>query len=124
MGRRWHEINFRRLVPEPDAPESTQSTPSDESPAKPTSAVSQPPAAAADDLPAAFQQALTTYARLREDYAAGRVNPAQYRAALEELKLQDSEGRHWKLDGQSGSWLLWTGNAWVQARPLKTVGGD
>ncbi len=140
FGRRWHEVNLRRFVPEPEESKpATAKSPSQQSTAsndgavqaraqQPTTVAVQAAAPAASAtaptlsavaLPAPFQQALNNYAKLRDDYAAGRVNPAQYRAALDQIRVQDSAGRHWTLDGQSGKWLQWSGSAWVHGNPVE-----
>jgi hypothetical protein len=107
FGRHWHEINFRRFVPEPE--EAAAATPSQ----APAPAQATTPSASAE----AFRQVEAAYTRLRADLAAGRVNPDQYRAAFQKLKIQEPNGRQWTIDGQSGRWLLWDGSAWKQADP-------
>lgn len=126
FGRAWYDFNLRRVVTEPAKSENPQSDSSDQSSATKTAATSattpaqaaprQTPAPA-NALPDAFQQALANYSRLRADYAAGRVNPTQYRAVLEQIRVQDAADRQWTLDGQSGKWLMWNGTAWVQSDP-------
>ncbi len=129
FGRRWYEVNMRRMLPEPIEPESSASKPPDQASnidAKPAAtlleqsmvSVQTPPLST--PLPAPFQQALANYTKLREDYALGRVNPAQYKAALEQIRVQDPNGYHWTLESQNGSWLMWNGTAWVPANPAET----
>ena len=62
--------------------------------------------------------ALAAFSKLRDEYAAGHMTPAEYRAALEKIRVHDAAGRHWAIDGQSGIWLLWNGTGWVPANPL------
>ncbi len=117
FGRLWHDFNFRRVVPEPDEPESLASdTTSQPSASAAVTAPTPPPPP--PTLPAAFQQIETAYLQVRADYAAGRLNPEQYRNALEKLKVQDQQGRYWMIDGKSGKWLIWDGKAWVQSDPI------
>jgi hypothetical protein len=104
-GHYWYEIRFRRLVPEPETAEEAGDT-------KAKIAPSEDAALAAE-----FKRVEAAYTQLRADFAAGRINPAQYRAALGDLKVQEPSGRLWMVDGQSGGWQVWDGKVWKRADP-------
>lgn len=136
FGRLWYEITLRRVVPEPVTPDTTTTTAaaSQESSAAASAnqastsanAVNQPVASTDTAVPQvvpvtvpaqpdAFLQAESNYARIRTEYAAGRINPDEYRRAIEELKVQDQSGRHWRIEAKSGKWITWDGTTWAFA---------
>jgi hypothetical protein len=64
-----------------------------------------------------FKEAESKYFELKGRLDAGALTAEQFRAAIAELRVQDSEGRHWAVDGQSGGWLMYDGTRWVPSQP-------
>jgi hypothetical protein len=110
IGRFWHQFSFRKMVEEPSDPESDQEEDL-------TEITSRKAKARMSSLLESFRKVEATYAAVRADLAAARINPDQYRAQLENLRVQETSERWWKIDGQSGKWLLWDGKTWKAAEP-------
>ncbi|OPX64121.1 MULTISPECIES: hypothetical protein [unclassified Methanoregula] len=55
--------------------------------------------------------------RLRSQYAAGQITGEAYAAAVNALRVTDSQGRWWQPDPAGQGWLAWNGSAWVPASP-------
>lgn len=49
--------------------------------------------------------------------AAGVITQEEFRARLEELIVQDDQGRTWMMGAQSGKWYRYDGKRWVQDTP-------
>jgi hypothetical protein len=64
-----------------------------------------------------FKEAESKYHELKGRLDAGAMTPEQFRGAVAELRVEDSEGRHWAVDGRSGGWLLYDGTQWRPSRP-------
>jgi len=64
-----------------------------------------------------FKEAESKYYELKGQLDAGAMTAEQLRAAVAELRVQDSEGRHWAVDGRSGGWLLYDGTQWIPSQP-------
>jgi hypothetical protein len=64
-----------------------------------------------------FQRAQMDYARLRGDLAAGRINPQQYEASVNTMRVQDHYGRYWMMGAADGLWYVYNGRSWVRANP-------
>lgn len=94
FGQFWHDLTFRRMIPEP-----------------------VDPAEEAEEALAPFRKVEAKYSKIRADFAAGRLNPEQYRGAVQKLTVQDASGRQWMIDGQSGRWLLFDGQNWKPGDP-------
>jgi hypothetical protein len=52
---------------------------------------------------------------------AGRLEANAYRAAINDIRVTDSQGRMWMLQEGSGLWHLWLGDRWVAAAPYSTA---
>jgi drug/metabolite transporter (DMT)-like permease len=66
-----------------------------------------------------FEEAGQYYTAYRAQADAGQMNPGDFQAAVEQLKVQDPSGVWWQM-GPAGEWLSWNGTAWVsQAQPSK-----
>lgn len=101
VGKSWYQFNYRRVVEEPSDTDSNEGEIADES----------------ISLKKAFRKIEKAYSEIRADLAAGRINPEQYRSQLENLRVQESSERWWKIDGQSGKWLMWDGKVWKPSEP-------
>jgi hypothetical protein len=64
-----------------------------------------------------FKEAESKYFELKGRLDAGALTAEDFRAAIAELRVQDSEGRHWAVEGQSGGWLMYDGTRWVPSQP-------
>lgn len=62
-----------------------------------------------------FQQAANRYHQLREQLSGGLISPHQFSAEIVQLRGQDSAGRWWQIDPNTGLWLMWNGVQWVPA---------
>lgn len=56
-------------------------------------------------------------ARLRRDWAAGRLSDGQYAKRMAELMLRDSKGNWWAPGWQPGEWYRYDGRKWVSGTP-------
>jgi hypothetical protein len=52
---------------------------------------------------------------------SGRLDTNAYRAAINSIRVTDSQGRMWMLQEGSGLWHLWLGDRWVAAAPYTTA---
>ncbi len=68
-----------------------------------------------------FREAEERFSRLEAELAAGRISLEQYRAALNELRLTDGQGRLWMLQERTGLWHTWDGAQWIRATPPGTA---
>jgi len=64
-----------------------------------------------------FQEAEKTYKDLRSAHAAGKVTDADFEAQVNQLKVQDSNGRWWQLGVRTGEWYFNDGQKWVKGKP-------
>ncbi len=64
-----------------------------------------------------FQQAEDRYMQLRGELETRRITRDQFQSALDNLMVQDAEGRMWKLGAGDGKWYMFNGQTWVQQSP-------
>ena len=64
-----------------------------------------------------FKEAEDKFKQLKAQFQAGQIPEEQFKARLEELMLQDEQGRWWMLGYETGLWYYHAGEAWVQAAP-------
>jgi hypothetical protein len=64
-----------------------------------------------------FTGAERQFSQVNNDFRAGRITPAQYEAAVQALRVQDTHGRHWQIGTDNGKWHVYDGRSWVQAQP-------
>jgi uncharacterized protein YraI len=64
-----------------------------------------------------FAEAQRRYWELKERYEAGFLKPAQFQAQVEELTVQDDQGRWWMIGVESGKWYVSLAGQWVEAQP-------
>jgi hypothetical protein len=67
-----------------------------------------------------FREAQAQWQRLSQDRNRGKLSPAQFETAIAQLRVQDSQGIWWQMESR-GTWLRWTGNAWLPATPQELV---
>ncbi|MBI4789240.1 MAG: hypothetical protein HY782_19580 [Chloroflexi bacterium] len=64
-----------------------------------------------------FRQAEDQYFILRGKLGTSRLSREQFEAALRDLMIEDTQGRHWLPGVDSGRWHVYDGQAWVEADP-------
>lgn len=64
-----------------------------------------------------FQEAEKTYKDLRSQHASGKLSDADFEAQVNQLKVQDAQGRWWQLGVRTGEWYVNDGQKWVKAKP-------
>lgn len=64
-----------------------------------------------------FSQIAAEFHELKAQYDAGGLSEADFRARLQDLMVQDSEGRWWMIGYETGQWYVHDGQAWVRGEP-------
>jgi hypothetical protein len=64
-----------------------------------------------------FQEAEKRYAAIRDQLNKRQITEQQFAEQVFALRLQDSNGAWWQVNGADGSWLVWNGTAWQPATP-------
>lgn len=66
-----------------------------------------------------FAQVDQRYSALRQQFDAGRLSVDEFNAALREMMIQDTEGRWWWKERESGAWNYYDQGAkrWIEAQP-------
>ncbi len=70
-----------------------------------------------------FKEAEERFYELKGRFDAGAISQEEFKAQLEGLKVQDSQGRYWMIGVQSGKWYFHDGTRWVRAEPPGEAGG-
>lgn len=68
-----------------------------------------------------FQEAEKRYAVLRDQLNQRQLSEEQFAEQVFALRLQDSKGDWWQINGADGSWLVWNGAAWQPGAPPQPV---
>lgn len=68
-----------------------------------------------------FQEAEKTYKDLRSAHSASKVTDADFEAQVNQLKVQDANGRWWQLGVRTGEWYYNDGQKWVKGKPPMTA---
>jgi hypothetical protein len=66
-----------------------------------------------------FQEADRRFSGLKRQYDNGDLSDDEYRAQLEQLAVQDNEGRWWVKHRDTGAWYYQVGDSWVQGTPYR-----
>ena len=61
------------------------------------------------------QEAEAAYHITKSQLDAGQITLEDYNKKIAELRYQDNTGTWWTINPADGSWLKWTGSAWVPA---------
>lgn len=64
-----------------------------------------------------FREAEQRYWWYTNETKAGRLDDGAYRAALNEVRVTDAQGRLWMMQEGSGQWHVWQGNMWTPSTP-------
>lgn len=71
-----------------------------------------------------FENAERKFFKLKGQFAAGRVTSSELDAALQDLVIEDAQGRYWMLGADSGKWYVHDGAAWIEATPPSAAKRD
>jgi hypothetical protein len=64
-----------------------------------------------------FVEANRRYADLKQQYENGDMSLPEFRLLLEQIMVQDEEGRWWAKHVVTGEWHYYNGDVWVKATP-------
>ena len=64
-----------------------------------------------------FAQVETKYRELKREYDTGAITEEEFKAQLEELMIEDEEGKWWIIGYETGQWYYHDGEKWVQGEP-------
>jgi len=64
-----------------------------------------------------FSQVEAEFERLKAQFEAGALTEAEFKAQLEELMIQDKQGRWWMIGYETGEWYYHDGEKWVLGEP-------
>ena len=64
-----------------------------------------------------FARLEAEYGRLKAQFERGALTEADFKAQLEELMIEDEQGRWWILGYETGHWYVHDGEQWVQQEP-------
>ena len=64
-----------------------------------------------------FSQVAAKFQRLKAQYDAGALSEADFKARLQDLMIQDEQGRWWMIGYETGQWYVHDGEKWAQAEP-------
>jgi hypothetical protein len=68
-----------------------------------------------------YAQVEEQFKQLKEQFLAGKLDEAAFKTKLNELMVQDSQGRWWMIGYETGEWYTHDGSAWVRAEPPRTA---
>jgi hypothetical protein len=64
-----------------------------------------------------FDKATEQYRTLLARYQRGELDPTAFGQAVSALQVTDEAGAAWQINAQDGSWLKWSGSAWIPSNP-------
>jgi hypothetical protein len=64
-----------------------------------------------------LRQMRTSWQDLQARLSSGQISHEQFVQMASQLQGQDAQGRAWRIDGASGQWMWWDGQAWAPAAP-------
>jgi formylglycine-generating enzyme required for sulfatase activity len=64
-----------------------------------------------------FSQVAAEFQKLKAQYDTGALSEAEFKARLQDLMIQDEQGRWWMIGYETGQWYVHDGKKWVRARP-------
>ena len=70
-----------------------------------------------------FARVEAEYRRLKAQVERGALTEAEFRAQLEELMIEDEQGRWWIVGYETGQWYVHDGEKWVQQEPPRAAPG-
>ena len=66
-----------------------------------------------------FSQVEAEFQRLKGQFEAGAITEDEFKAQLEELMIEDEEGKWWIIGYETGQWYYHDGEKWVPGEPLR-----
>jgi hypothetical protein len=63
------------------------------------------------------------YHQLKPRYDAREITVDQFRTEMLHNRIQDSQGRYWMIDPESGNWVVNAGGAWIEGTPPAELSG-
>jgi hypothetical protein len=70
-----------------------------------------------------FARVEAEFKRLKAQFERGALTEAEFKAQLEELMIEDEQGRWWILGYETGQWYVHDGEQWVQQEPPRAAPG-
>ena len=64
-----------------------------------------------------FSRVAAEFSKLKIQFDAGALSEADFKARLQDLMLQDEQGRWWMIGYETGQWYVHDGEKWVQREP-------
>ncbi len=64
-----------------------------------------------------FAEAQARFQALEAQLTARQIDLNQYRAALNQVRVVDAQGRTWMMQERTGVWHYWNGQAWTPGTP-------
>jgi AGZA family xanthine/uracil permease-like MFS transporter len=64
-----------------------------------------------------FREVERRYVELKRRHDSGALSAEEFDAQLEQLRVQDDQGRWWTKSRETGEWHYHDGNAWVRGTP-------
>lgn len=74
--------------------------------------------------PRIFVEAEKEFAKLKDRFEAGTLSEADLKARLQDLMVQDAQGRWWVIGYETGRWYVRVGEEWIQRRPPQETKAD
>ncbi len=65
-----------------------------------------------------FSQVAAEFRKLKAQYDAGALSEADFKARLQDLMIQDEQGRWWMIGSETGQWYVHDREKWVRGEPL------
>lgn len=65
----------------------------------------------------AYDNAALQYQSLRAMLARGQIDPHAFAAAVANLRVTEPSGEQWTIHPETGAWLVWNGQVWVEGEP-------
>jgi oligopeptide transport system substrate-binding protein len=64
-----------------------------------------------------FSKVEAEFQRLKRQFEAGALTEAEFKAQLQNLMIQDEQGRWWMIGYETGQWYYHDGTKWVRGEP-------
>jgi hypothetical protein len=64
-----------------------------------------------------FQPAQNQFQHLVQQYQAGQLSQEAFTNAVNQLRVQTTDGTWWQIRAADGAWLRWNGTTWLEGLP-------
>ena len=68
-----------------------------------------------------FSRVEAEFKRLKAQFGSGDLTESEFKSQLEDLMIEDGQGRWWILGYESGLWYYHDGKQWIQSEPPPPV---